>query len=433
MEERKRKRREERLEKARLQREFQKSLDQRNGITEADRSIWFYNDKNGAKHMCELLDLPDKMRKGIIDSNTYVYSKSNALNTKKMNVRDWTRIREYPELCAYIQDKIFEKDVAELDMIAGVPNNGLDDFQGTQHNSTSHAISANPDEILKKLGDVRNYFIRAYDSGVVEPKVDLQKLNRTLTQIESFFPDAKSFPKGMETSQQRLTSSLQNLYNCSHAVAQEIISMCEYLIGKGEGFDNPSVTNAYRGRVSELSEECNIQLKRTNIVFREIAFKEQDLDFVDPGIYKGKGDDDDTEEIMSKEKERIREEAKKDLKERRLLAESGKIDEKFDKKAKAQAEKRKYLEEFLLKLPAMTLYQSRRLLASILGYHVKYFDRYPKDSLENFVKSELDDKLSVEKMKNMLINYGLPMSFLYGKSKLELSNLCMAYGIDAEA
>mmetsp|Transcript_9731 Transcript_9731/g.14588 ORF Transcript_9731/g.14588 Transcript_9731/m.14588 type:complete len:230 (+) Transcript_9731:981-1670(+) len=225
-----------------------------------------------------------------------------------------------------------------------------------------------------------------------------------------------------------LAKHMYKLCELNSKLIQMMVKLGNHVLGKGEGFEETAFATNMRNEISNHTRICNQQLRRTYGSFRNMAFGERDLDFVDQGnSLPSKQDNRSAIEQFSKENKRLEKERQEEIENR--LKRKRESKEREEKKAEERQERKERLENFIFRLPTISLVHARQILAATMGYSNKYFDRFTKDGLENFAKVELEGGLSSNEMRHVLQKLGYPKDWLMFQSKLELQEVCTVNGI----
>jgi len=387
-------------------------------------SEWFYNDQHGNRKKCLLKELPDRLKANSVNFDTYVYTHSAVF--KKLS--NWVRIREFPELQEYLEAKIFGQDLNRLEALAGL--------SPMKKNDTKKTLEEEVADVMGKISEDQYHMYALNSAGVSAVMIDMKAFNKTMRELKEIMADP--VPATMIEQKKIVLESMKVLSNCTGCITKTMTDLATYMIEKDVDYVNETFVSERREHIDQLSRNCQIQMKRTYNTMRAYAFKENHIDIADsPSIHaknpkKKQSEKTDPDRLIDKDDKKQFAAELEDLRQRKKQARGERNRTRIEKKARASAEKKLQLEAYLLKLPAMTLLQARRFLAGIMDYSSRYFERHTKDTLENFVRVELADGISVEKMRVILQDIGYPYTYLWGKNKEELTQMCHMNGISTE-
>ncbi|GAB5360342.1 hypothetical protein AAMO2058_000619300 [Amorphochlora amoebiformis] len=378
-----------------------------------DQTIWFYNDLMGRRQKTNLRELRGNYRKGIINEKTYVFTSCTDFG----EISQWTRIGEFEELKGHIERKLYGSDMRDLDRMA----RSLDFSDPTQPKPKPKPKQYTVTDCLRQLEVDRGFIMAFYDAGICEPELDISLLNRTITDIYRINPDV--LPASWASKRQALVDQMIDTCKYSKDLVETLIELGNYIQDKGIGYHVGNSTNRMIGKISRITTALKFQIRRSHMKFRSMVYGESDLSVSMPDERSGQVQ-------FNEENKRLQEEKKKELKRRRKRAKDDAAT--LEKKALRSQQKKEQLEAYLLRLPTMTVLQARRILASIMDYSPKYFDRFTRDAIESFVKVELEEGLNVAEMKDILEKLGYPHDFLFSMTKTELRELCEVNGVNVD-
>jgi len=161
-----------------------------------DESVWFYNDRNGERHRCSLKDIPNDYKLGKIRTDTYLYSGSGVFK----NLTSWTKLRDFPELQEYIDDKLYGNEIAALDFLATAAEINDGDYKrlAKPKPATPKKVTVTMRTMIEQMRTDWDYISSLYLTNICPTELHMITFNNTINEITKVNPEktpAQLLPK----------------------------------------------------------------------------------------------------------------------------------------------------------------------------------------------------------------------------------------------